>query len=166
MTLRTMLGTGWSILTGVVGGWLVLMPWALNVQGGGDWTLVTKVSFGTGIGLLAFCLIGLVVTGGLVFRAVAPPRRAREPQPEAQAKEDQESLDRALLQLATKLVADLEAPAAGAAPQTGEQPTDVGPASNGNPARPQAPVGVPAGPAQGGTTPSGGDAPTWRRVER
>jgi Flp pilus assembly protein protease CpaA len=98
-----MLGIGWSILCGFVGGWLVLMPWALNVQGGGDWTTVTKVSFGTGLGLLVFCLIGLVFTSMQVVRLLAPPRRSRaaEPAEQQQQQADQESLDRALLQRAS-----------------------------------------------------------------
>lgn len=172
MTLRTMLGIGWSMVTGLAGGWLVLMPWALNVQGGGDWTTVTKVSFGTGLGLLVFCLVGLIATSLQIVRLVAPPRRARAAEPEAAAQEhaDQESLDRALLQLATKLVADLEAPAPGQAqpaPEPAAAPAAAGvPAPNGISTRPQAPSGVPSGPAQGESTPSGGSAPTWRRVDQ
>lgn len=170
MTLRTMLGIAWSILCGIVGGWLVLMPWALNVQGGGDWTTVTKVSFGTGLGLLVFCLIGLIGTAMQIVRLLAPPRRARAAEPAAQQQQqaDQESLDRALLQLATKLVADLEAPAPGQAQTAGQTAAPAaGPsAPNGMSTRPQAPSTVPDGPTQGGTTPSGGGTPTWRRVDQ
>lgn len=173
MTLRTMLGIGWSIVTGLAGGWLVLMPWALNLQGGGDWTAVTKVSFGTGLGLLAFCLVGLVVTSLQIVRLVAPPRRARAAEPAAQQEHaDQESLDRALLQLATKLVADLEAPApaqtqpAGPEPAAASAPASSGaPAPNGISTRPQAPSSAPGGPTQEGPTSTGGGAPTWRRVD-
>ncbi len=175
MTLRTMLGIGWSMVTGLAGGWLVLMPWALNVQGSGDWTTVTKVSFGTGLGLLVFCLVGLAVTSLQIVQLVAPPRRVRAAEPAAaQEHADQESLDRALLQLATKLVADLEAPAPGQAPAAAAQPaaapastTSAGaPVPNGISTRPQAPSSVPDGPTQGGSTPTGGNAPTWRRVDQ
>lgn len=113
MTLRTMLGIGWSILCGLAGGWLVLMPWALNVQGSGDWTDQTKGAFWTGLALLAVCLIGLVVTIGLVMRSLAPARSPREKAAGEPAAADQAELDRALLQIATKLAADLNAPANG-----------------------------------------------------
>jgi hypothetical protein len=173
VTLRTMLGIGWSILCGFAGGWLVLMPWALNVQGGGDWTTVTKVSFGTGLGLLVFCLIGLVATTLQIVRLLAPPRRARasesgEQQQQQQQAADQESLDRALLQLATKLVADLEAPAPGQTQPAGPAaaPAAAAPAPNGITTRPQVPSTVPAGPTEGASTPTGGGTPTWRRVDQ
>lgn len=175
MTLRTMLGMGWSLLTGLAGGWLVLMPWALNEQGGGDWTTVTKVAFGTGLGLLVFCLVGLLATSMQIARMVAPPRRPRSERPAAaQEHADQESLDRALLQLATKLVADLEAPASEQAPPAFPEPVTASapassagtPAPNGSSTRPQAPSGVPGGPAQGDATSTGGAAPTWRRVDQ
>ncbi len=169
MTLRTMLGIGWSILLGFAGGWLVLMPWALNVQGGGDWTTVTKVSFGTGLGLLVFCLVGLVVTTMQIVRLLAPPRAARAAEPaEQQQQADQESLDRALLQLATKLVADLEAPAPSpaqpAVPATA--PAAEASAPNGISTRPQVPSTVPGGATEGGSPQTGGGAPTWRRVDQ
>lgn len=106
MTLRTMLGIGWSILCGLAGGWLVLMPWALNVQGDGDWTTVTKGAFWTGLILLAVCLIGLLVTIGLVLRSLAPARPPQAKQAE-QSGPDQAELDRALLQIATRLATDL-----------------------------------------------------------
>lgn len=109
MTLRTMLGIGWSILVGLAGGWLVLMPWALNVQGNGDWTDVTKGAFWTGLALLAVCAIGLAVTIGLVVRALTPQRSPR-PRQAAETRDNQAELDRALLQIASKLAADLSAP--------------------------------------------------------
>ena len=111
MTLRTMLGIGWSILVGLAGGWLVLTPWALNVQGDGDWTDLTKGAFWTGLALLAICAIGLAVTIGMIMRTLAPARPPR--QQLAAAGEDQAELDRALLQIASKLAADLNAPANG-----------------------------------------------------
>jgi hypothetical protein len=167
-----MLGIGWSILVGFAGGWLVLMPWALNLQGGGTWTTVTKVSFGTGLGLLVFCLIGLIATTLQIVRLLAPPRRARATEPAEQQQQqqqaDQESLDRALLQLATKLVADLEAPAPGQAQPAGPAASPAAEASvpNGISTRPQVPSTVPGGPTEGGSTPSGGGTPTWRRVDQ
>jgi len=164
-----MLGIGWSILCGFAGGWLVLMPWALNVQGGGDWTTVTKVSFGTGLGLLVFCLIGLIATSLQIVRLLARPRQARAPEPAAQQQHaDQESLDRALLQLATKLVADLEAPAPGQAQPAGPAPAQAAgaTAANGISNRPQVPSTVPGGPTEGGAPQTGGGTPTWRRVDQ
>jgi len=107
-----MLGIGWSILVGLAGGWLVLMPWALNVQGNGDWTDLTKGAFWTGLALLAICAIGLIVTIGLIVRAVTPQRPPRQ-RPAAETNDNQAELDRALLQIASKLAADLSAPANG-----------------------------------------------------
>ena len=130
MALRTMLGIGWSILCGLAGGWLALMPWALNVQGDGDWTAVTKGSFWTGVGLLALGLVGLVVTLGEVARLLAPSLRTREHRPAGEHRADEEELDRTLLQLATKLAADLDAStssrAAVAAPTDGSSVDDHG----------------------------------------
>lgn len=131
MTLRTMLGIGWSILFGLAGGWLVLMPWALNVQGDGDWTDQTLGAFWTGLALLAVCAIGLAVTVGLVMRTLAPERPPRQRQA-VEAAEDQAELDRALLQIASKLAADLNAPANGQANgHTTATPADSEPLSEG-----------------------------------
>src|SRR5262249_61659070 len=41
MTLRLILGLGWSLVAGLAGGWLLLAPWALAEQGDGAWTTVT-----------------------------------------------------------------------------------------------------------------------------
>jgi hypothetical protein len=126
VTLRTMLGIGWSMLFGLAGGWLVLMPWALNLQGSGDWTTVTKDSFWTGLGLLALCLIGLVVTIALVVRSVSPTRRGQD-QTTEEDRAEQQDLDRALLQIATKLAADLDGSASGqAVPSSNVSATDGG----------------------------------------
>lgn len=131
MTLRTMLGIGWSILFGLAGGWLVLMPWALNVQGDGDWTDQTLGAFWTGLALLAVCAIGLAVTVGLAMRTLAPEHQSRQRQA-VEAAEGQAELDRALLQIASKLAADLNAPASGQANgRTAASPADNEPLPEG-----------------------------------
>ncbi|MGH7912038.1 MAG: hypothetical protein ACREQM_18950 [Candidatus Dormibacteraceae bacterium] len=162
MTVRTMLGIGWSILCGLAGGWLVLMPWALGGQGSGDWTTVTKVSFGTGLGLLLFCLVGLIATGAQIARLLRPERKAADGAAKAEQEADQESLDRALLQLATKLVADLEAPAPAEATSAA---APVASTAGRIPTAPPAPATGP-GLAQPGSSTNGDGAPTWRRVEQ
>lgn len=163
MTLRTIFGIGWSAVVALAGGWLVLSPWALNEQGGGSWTTVTKVSVGTGLGLLAFAVIGLAVVGIQIALLLRPER---EPAPEVEPALEQANLERALVQLATKLVADLDREPAAVAVPASPSPTVQAPAQ---------PVGV-TNPATNGmtspqsaTTPPSGDAPAqeiWKRTER
>lgn len=88
--IRQAVGTAWSLLVGLAGGWLVLSSWALGLQGGGDWTNATKTEVGTGLFLVLIALIGLVVVIGDVmgqFRAVGliVPKPKEEPVAEAQA---------------------------------------------------------------------------------
>lgn len=157
MTLRTMLGSAWAILCGMAGGWLVLMPWALHVQGDGDWNVVTKVSFGTGLGLLLFCLVGFVLLAGQIMSLLRPARAKEDTTAKKEEEVHQEDLDRALLQLATKLVADLDAPRSDGGPAAVPQ-TAPGAAAESAPTVAPAPNGGPA--ARGETT------PTWRRVDQ
>lgn len=70
MTLRLILGLGWSFVAGLTGGWLVLAPWALGVQGSGDWTTVTKTELGTGAGLIVLALAGIVIVAAQSVRTL------------------------------------------------------------------------------------------------
>jgi cytoskeletal protein RodZ len=184
MTVRTTLGAAWSILVGMAGGWLVLMPWALGEQGAGSWTTVTKVSLGTGLGLLVFALVGSLAVGVQVVMLLRP-RRERAAATEEEEEVDQASVERALMQLATKLIADLErdpTPAAAGpvtptspTPTTATQPTvpqptvpnvPMGAQTNGMPGQPHAPA-TPAEPHPGEPDPGGAPAQEiWKRTER
>ena len=62
MTVRTVVALSWSLITGLVGGWLMLSPWALGEQTPGEgWTRVVRTEFFSGVGLVALALIGLLV---------------------------------------------------------------------------------------------------------
>jgi hypothetical protein len=112
MTLRVIFGLGWSLTMGLAGGWLVLAPWALGVQGGGDWTTVTKSEFGAGIGLVVLALAGIVVVATQTVRALreagalAPARASSDGADGAATSPD---MERALIALAQALAEDLDA---------------------------------------------------------
>lgn len=119
MTLRLILGLGWALVAGLAGGWLVLAPWALGGQGSGDWAVVTKNEVGTGLGLIALALLGIVIVAAQAVRALreagvlAPSR----PAVRAGGVTASPEMERALIELAQALAEDLDArkePAAGA----------------------------------------------------
>lgn len=92
--IRQAVGTAWSLVVGLAGGWLVLSPWALGLQGGGDWTNATKTEVGTGLFFVLIAVVGLVMVVGDVlarFRAVGlivpkpKPEPAPEPEPQPAA---------------------------------------------------------------------------------
>jgi hypothetical protein len=128
MTLRLIFGLGWSLVTGMAGGWLVLAPWALGEQGAGDWTTVTRNELGTGLGLITLAVLALLVVTVQSVRslrgvgAAAPPRPARS---EAGVVSSPE-MEQALIALAQALADDLDSqhePAPPPRPHTGpEQP--------------------------------------------
>lgn len=118
MTLRLIFGLGWSLVTGMAGGWLVLAPWALGEQGVGDWTTVTRNEFGTGLGLIALAGLALLVVTVQSVRSLrevgvrAPPRPARSQAGVVSSPE----MEQALIALAQALADDLDSQREPAAP--------------------------------------------------
>ncbi len=110
MTVRSILGLGWSFVAGLAGGWLVLAPWALGEQGGGDWTVVTRNEVAAGCGLIALALAGAAVVAVQAIRALrdagglAPPRR----QARIEGVTASAEMEEALIGLARALAADLD----------------------------------------------------------
>lgn len=87
MIVRHVIGAAWALIIGLAGGWLMLSPWALGVQGGGKWDNITKTEFGTGGFLVILALVVLFVLVAQVmgsFRTVGliVPRPKAEPEPE------------------------------------------------------------------------------------
>jgi hypothetical protein len=96
----------WSLIAGLVGGWLVLSPWALGERtSGGDWTSTATTEFYSGLGLVALALICLAAIVVQVVAALRgrPPRSDRS---KAKADEPAE-LENALVAVAQALAADL-----------------------------------------------------------
>lgn len=122
MTVRLIFGLGWSLLTGLAGAWMVTAPWALTEQGGGDWTTVTKTEFGTGLGLVALAVLGLVAVAAQLVAALreagvlAAPRSG--PRGE-RASADSPEMEKALISLAQALAQDLDAQRAAPAGRPG-----------------------------------------------
>ncbi len=111
MTVRSILGLGWSFVAGLAGGWLVLAPWALGEQGSGDWTVVTRNEVAAGSGLIALAVAGVAVVAVQAIRTLREagglaPRRgpARIEGVTASAE-----MEKALIGLAQALAADLDA---------------------------------------------------------
>ncbi len=112
MTLRLIFGLGWSLVTGLAGGWLVMAPWALGEQGGGVWTTVTRNEFGTGVGLIVLAVAAVVVVlaqvvGSLREAGVLAPSRASA-RGEGGVTSSPE-MEKALIALAQALAEDLDA---------------------------------------------------------
>jgi hypothetical protein len=122
MTLRLILGLGWSLVAGLTGGWLILAPWALGLQNGGDWTTVTKSEFGAGLGLLVLALAGVVIVAMQAVRtlreagALAPSGASRAAADGVTASPE---MEKALIALAQALAEDLDAHREPAAPRAG-----------------------------------------------
>ena len=119
MTLRLILGLGWSLVAGLAGGWLVLAPWALGEQGGGGWTTVTRNEVLTGLGLVVLALAGVVIVAAQTVRSLrdagvlAPSRSAARSDAGVTSSPE---MERALIALAQALADDLDTqrePAAG-----------------------------------------------------
>ncbi len=110
MTVRSILGLGWSFVAGLAGGWLVLAPWALGEQGGGDWTVMTRNEVATGGGLIALALAGAAVVAVQAIRtlreagALGRPRRSARIEGVTASAE----MEEALIALAQALAADLD----------------------------------------------------------
>jgi hypothetical protein len=111
MTVRLIFGLGWSLVTGLAGGWLALAPWALSEQGGGDWTGVTTSQLLTGLGLVVLAVAGVVVVAlQLVgsLRAAGVLASARRPGGAGEAGASSPEMERALIALAQALAEDLD----------------------------------------------------------
>lgn len=112
MVLRVIVGVGWSLVTGLAGGWLLISPWALGEQSGsGDWTNVTKTQFWTGAGLVALAVVCLLVVvaqlaGAMRGGMAGQPSRSRSRSADSGQQLGAET-DAALVALANALVADL-----------------------------------------------------------
>jgi hypothetical protein len=176
MVVRVVVGVAWSLVTGLAGGWLLMSPWALGEQGGGDWTTVTEAQFWTGAGLVALAVICLLIVASQVMNAVRDAGSVQPGAPRVRAAVAAASpeMDGALVALANALVADLNrqqasAPAAApqytpaappqypAAPPPQYAPGQVPPGTTAPP--PNGPPGTPAGPAPQAPP---GAAETWR----
>jgi hypothetical protein len=112
MTLRLILGLGWSFVAGLTGGWLVLAPWALGEQGGGDWTTVTKYELGAGLGLIVLAVAGIAIVAVQSVRTLresgvlAPSRASARSTDGVTASPE---MEKALIALAQALAEDLDA---------------------------------------------------------
>lgn len=126
MTLRSILGLGWSFVAGLAGGWLLLAPWALGEQGSGDWTVVTRNEVAAGGGLIALALVGIAVVGVQAIRTLreagglAPPRAPAR----TNGVTTSADMEQALIALAQALAEDLDAQREPAArSRTGGEPS-------------------------------------------
>jgi hypothetical protein len=120
MVMRTVVGLSWSFVSGLAGVWLLMSPWTLGEQSSGDWTTVTRVQFGTGLGLAVLGAIGTVMVAAQVVSALRGSGMLRRPvrTPTASTTSGQE-MEQVLISLANALAADLDR-------QHGLQPTQVG----------------------------------------
>jgi hypothetical protein len=84
MVVRQSVAIAWALVLGLVGGWLMLTPWAVGFQSGGGWTDATKTEFGTGAFLVLLAVAALWiavvdVVAGLRDLGVIRPRPKPEP---------------------------------------------------------------------------------------
>lgn len=113
MTIRVIFGLGWSLVTGLAGGWLTMAPWTLSGQASGDWTTVTRSEFGAGLGLLLLAVIGIALVVGQTVGAlrgaglIAPGRAARV-RGQAAGVTASPEMEKALIALAQALAQDLD----------------------------------------------------------
>jgi hypothetical protein len=111
-TLWTVLGLSWSLIVGLVGGWLTLSPWALGGQASdGDWTSVTRAELFTGLGLVALAAICLVLVATQVVPVLTGGPAAGVRSSRDQAKKgvggESEDFESTLVAVAQALTADL-----------------------------------------------------------
>jgi Na+-transporting methylmalonyl-CoA/oxaloacetate decarboxylase gamma subunit len=125
VTVRTVVALSWSLITGLVGGWLMLSPWALGEQtSGGGWTGVVRTEFFSGVGLVALALIGLLVVAVQVVAALTV--RSAPADPERSATESPE-LESTLVAVAQALTADLLSKGSAQGGEPSRQPPDPAP---------------------------------------
>ena len=126
MTLRLIFGMGWSLVTGLAGGWLMLAPWVLGEQGGGDWTTVTRNELFTGLGLIVLAVAGVVIVAAQTVRSLrdagvmAPSRAAARSNGGVTSSPE---MERARIALAQALADDLDTQREPAARPGAEAPT-------------------------------------------
>ncbi len=128
MTVRLTFGLGWSLLTGLAGGWLVMAPWTLDGQGGGDWSTVTRTEFATGLGLILLAMIGIVVVVSQLMSGLREAGVVTAPRSAARAEKGvatSPEMEKALVALAQALADDLD--------------SQRGPAVAGRPGEPASP---------------------------
>jgi hypothetical protein len=137
-TLRTVVALSWSLITGLVGGWLMLSPWALGGQASAaGWTSMTGAEFFTGVGLVALALICLAVVAVQVVSALrhgaAGAVRSSRGQGAKGVAGDSEQLESTLVAVAQALTADLMS--RGAAPVSEPNPRSPDSDSHAAPSR-------------------------------
>ncbi len=124
MTTRTIVGLSWSFISGLAGVWLLLSPWTLGEQHGGDWTTVTRTQFGTGLGLAVLGGIGTIVVVAQVVGALRASGVLRHPTARAAASaassRSTQEMEQVLVSLASALAADLSRQQGSPAAQPGE----------------------------------------------
>jgi hypothetical protein len=106
VTARTVVALSWSLITGLVGGWLMLSPWALGEwTSNGDWAPVARTEFFSGLGLVALALVSLAAVVVQVVAALA----ARSSRADARKRAAGESseLESTLVAVAQALTAEL-----------------------------------------------------------
>jgi len=119
VTARTVVALSWSLVTGLVGGWLMLSPWALGERTSGGWPPVVRTEFFSGLGLVALalaCLLVVAVQVAAVLRS--GPNSASDtagPSPE---------LESTLVAVAQALTADLMSKGSMPGERSGTQPPD------------------------------------------
>src|SRR2546428_5752648 len=103
VTIRTVVALSWSLVTGLVGGWLMLSPWSLGeLTSDGGWTSVARTEFSSGLGLVALSVICLAVVAVQVVAALAEKGvpRAGSTRPAAQNGVDPLDLESTLVAVA------------------------------------------------------------------
>lgn len=113
MTIRLIFGLGWSLVTGLAGGWLTMAPWTLGGQAGGDWTTVTRSEFGGGLGLIFLAVIGIGLlvgqtAGALRAAGLVAPGRPNRARGRASGVAASPEMEKALIALAQALAQDLD----------------------------------------------------------
>lgn len=110
-------GLGVSFITLLVGGWLMIAPYALGYQSyGSSWLAQTKNDFWTGLALVILSLLSLALIAASLIAdlrtaGVIQERQKTEPLPEAEAVPEQaaaeDDFERAMTRLAAVLADDL-----------------------------------------------------------
>jgi hypothetical protein len=110
-------GVATSLFTLLVGGWLMISPYALGFQTyGNPWVDQTKVAFWTGLGAAILSLVGVIAfTSTLVsdLRHAGIIKEAPKPEPvqipaaTPESRPAPDEFERAMTSLATVLAADL-----------------------------------------------------------
>ncbi len=136
MTARSVVALAWSLITGLVGGWLMLTPWSLGeLTPGGGWTSVARTEFFSGLGLVLLSGACLAVVAVQVVRTLTDGARAgvaAGSQTERGGTSDSLELESTLVAVAQALTADLmsKGPARGEELDSGRRDRAVQPAES------------------------------------